>query len=71
MVGCTAKFNFRSARNKLVLRKKICPEKIKANKVAFQLELKNRFEVLDISDSAGSTEVLSSLLPTTDLLLLH
>ena len=51
MVGCTAKFNFRSARNKLVIRKKICPEKIKANKVAFQLELKNRFEARDINAS--------------------
>ena len=51
MVGCTAKFNFRSARSKLVLRKKICPEKIKANKAAFRLELKNRFEALDISEN--------------------
>ena len=51
MVGCTTKFNFKSARNKLVFRKKIYPEKIKANKVAFQLELKNRFEALDISEN--------------------
>ena len=51
MVGCTAKFNFRSARSKLVLRKKICSEKIKANKAAFQLELKNRFEALDVSEN--------------------
>ena len=51
MVGCIAKFNFRSARNKLVLRKKICPEKIKAKKVTFQLELKNRFEALNISEN--------------------
>ena len=50
MVGCTAKLNFRSVRSKLVLRKKIGSEKIKANKAAFQLELKNRFEALDISE---------------------
>ena len=51
MMGCTEKFNFRSARSKLVLRKKICSEKNKANKAAFQLELKNRFEALNISEN--------------------
>ena len=51
MVGCTAKFNFRSARSKLFHRQKICSEKIKANKAAFQLELNNRFAALDINEN--------------------
>ena len=40
MVGCAAKFNFRSSRSKLVLRKKICPEKIKACKCGFPVRTK-------------------------------
>ena len=51
MVGCTAKFNFRATRNKLILKKKICPEKIKENQMEFQLEIRNRFQLLDVTEN--------------------
>ena len=47
MVGCTAKFNFKTIGNKLVLRKKVCLDKINENREEFQLELRNRFQALD------------------------
>ena len=56
---------------KLVLRKKICPEKIKANKVAFQLELKNRFEALDISINdihEVNNNITSAIMETAEII---
>ena len=49
MVACTTKFDFKGERNKLVLKKEVCLDRIKENKTEFQLEIKNRFEALSVS----------------------
>ena len=58
MVGCTAKFNYRAERNKLIFKKKVSLERIKENKTAFQIEIKNRFQSL--SKNEDSIEALNS-----------
>ena len=58
MVGCTAKFNYRAERNKLILKKKISVERVKENKIAFHIEIRNRFEAL--SKDEDSIEALNS-----------
>ena len=46
MVACRTKFNFKSERNKMILKKK-CPRNIEMeNKEAFQTAVNNRFETL-------------------------
>ena len=58
MVGCTAKFNYRIERNKLIFKKKVSLEMIKENKIAFEIEIKNRFQSL--SKNEDSIEALNS-----------